>query len=58
MLANDRQVKALGIITDYPDAGLSRVPHTGFDHGTNGSAERTAVAFFRIGYQRVMCIHL
>jgi hypothetical protein len=39
MLANHRQIKALGIIPDYPDAGLSRVPHTGFDHGTNGSAE-------------------
>jgi hypothetical protein len=39
MLANDRQVKALGIIPDYPDAGLSRVPRAGFHHGANSPAE-------------------
>jgi hypothetical protein len=39
MLADDRQVKALGIMPDYPDSGLGRIVHTGFDHGANGSAE-------------------
>ena len=57
MLADNGQIKPLGIIPDYTDAGLSRVPHTGFDHGTNGSAERAAVAFFRVGYQHAMWFH-
>jgi hypothetical protein len=58
MLADNGQKKPLSIMPYYADAGLSRVPHTCFDHGTNCPAERTAVAFFRIGYQRAMCIHL
>jgi hypothetical protein len=58
MLADNGQVKAVGIIPDYPDAGLSWISHTGFDHGTNGTAERTTVAFLGIGYQHAMWFHL
>jgi hypothetical protein len=58
MLADNGQKKTLSIMPYDTDAGLSRVPHTGFDHGTNGPAERTAVAFFRIGYKRAIRIHL
>jgi hypothetical protein len=54
MLADNGQKKPLSSMPYDTDAGLSRVPHTGFDHGTNGPAEGTAVAFFRIGYQRAM----
>jgi hypothetical protein len=39
MLTDNRQILALGIIPDYSDAGLSRVPRTGFHHGTYGPAE-------------------
>jgi len=57
MLADNGQIKPFGIMPDYPDAGLSRISHTGLDHGTNGPAKRTAVAFFRIGYQRAVFFH-
>jgi hypothetical protein len=39
MLADNGQIKPLGIMPDYADAGLSRISHTGFDHGTNSPAE-------------------